>query len=122
MSIESIAVIKISSILLVSVPADPDDETVTALQEKILSEIEKHQASGLILDISTVDTMDSFFARIIAETCQMVKLMGCDTVISGMHPSVAITTVQLGLTMEDSSMALNVDRALKKLNMVLVKE
>ncbi|HWQ20958.1 MAG TPA: STAS domain-containing protein, partial [Methanotrichaceae archaeon] len=63
-------------------------------------------------DISLVDTVDSFFARTIAETAQMVALLGGLTVIAGMRPSVAITVTQLGLTLGDARTALNVDRAL----------
>jgi rsbT antagonist protein RsbS len=116
MGAENISVIKVGNTLLVTVPADPDDETVVALQERILSAMEKHVAKGLILDISTVETMDSFFARIVAETAQMVQLMGGRTVISGMRASVAITTTQLGLTLGNAKTALDVDRALLMLD------
>ena len=70
----------------------------------------------MILDISAVETLDSFFARTIAETAQMVALMGGRTVIAGMRPSVAITTTQLGLTLGGAMTALDVDRALDMLN------
>lgn len=112
----NISVIKVGSTLMVTVPADPEDETVSALQEGILAAIERHEAKGLILDISTVETMDSFFARIVAETAQMVQLMGGQTVIAGMRASVAITTTQLGLTLGNAMTALDVDRALDMLN------
>ena len=113
---ESISVIKMGNILLVTVPPDPDDPTVTALQERILVSMQRYQSKGLILDISTVDTMDSFFARVVAETVQMVGLMGGRTVIAGMRPAVAITTTQLGLTLGNAITALDVDRALRRLH------
>jgi rsbT antagonist protein RsbS len=116
MESEKISVIKLNNILLVTVPSDPEDDTVTVLQEKILEAMERHQTRGLILDISTVETMDSFFSRVIAETAQMVKLMGGKTIIAGMRPSVAITTTQLGLTMKNAMTALNMDQALEALN------
>ncbi len=112
MGAENISVIKMGDTLMVTVPADPDDETVSALQERILAAMEKHEAKGLILDLSTVETMDSFFARIVAETAQMVQLMGGRTVIAGMRASVAITTTQLGLTLGNAMTALDVDWAL----------
>jgi rsbT antagonist protein RsbS len=115
MASESITVIKIGEALLVAVPPDPDDETVTALQARVLEAMEKHEPSGLILDISLVEAMDSFLARTLAETTQMVSLMGGRTVIAGMRPGVAITTTQLGLTLGNATTALNVDRALLKL-------
>jgi rsbT antagonist protein RsbS len=115
MPAENISVIKVGSLLLVTVPADPDDPTVTALQEQILVAMERHEAKGLILDISTVETLDSFFARTITETAQMVSLMGGSTVIAGMRASVAITATQLGLSLGVSQAALDVDRALSLL-------
>jgi rsbT antagonist protein RsbS len=111
-----IAVIKIYNILLVTVPPDPDDDTISQLQEKVLESMEKYAAEALILDISTVVTLDSFFARTIVETAQMFKLMGGQTIIAGMMPNVAITATQLGLTLGDIQTSLNVDRALDMLN------
>lgn len=115
MSAESISVIKVHDVLMVTVPPDPDDHTVTALQERVLEAMERYEARGLVLDISTVETLDSFFARTLAETAQMVALMGGRTVIAGMRPGVAITTTQLGLTLGGALAALDVDRALEML-------
>jgi len=112
MSEETISVIKIRDILMVSMPSDPDDPTVAALQEKALKAMERYQAKGLVLDISKVDTLDSYFARILAETTKMISLMGGKTIIAGMQPAVAITATQLGLTLGKVGTALNVDRAL----------
>jgi rsbT antagonist protein RsbS len=109
---DSISVIKVRDVLMVTVPPDPDDETVSALQERVLQAMERYEAKGLVLDISTVETLDSFFARTVAETAQMVALMGGRTVIAGMRASVAITATQLGLTLGSALTALDVDRAL----------
>jgi rsbT antagonist protein RsbS len=112
MTSESISVIRIHDVLLVTMPPDPDDTSVTILQEKVLNAMERYRVKGLVLDISAVQTMDSFFARVVAETAQMVVLMGGKTVIAGMQPSVAITATQLGLTLGGALTALNVDLAL----------
>jgi len=109
---ENITVIKVRNVLMVAMPAEPGDLTVSTMQEQVLRAMEKYEARGLVLDISLVDTVDSFFARTIAETAQMVALLGGLTVISGMRPSVAITVTQLGLTLGNALTALNVDRAL----------
>ena len=116
MSTESISVVKLRDLLLVTVPADPDDETISALQEQVLQAMTRHQTKGLVLDISMVQTLDSFFARTVAETVQMVALMGGRTVLAGMRAGVAVTATQLGLTVGNSLTALNVDRALDLLN------
>ena len=116
MALESISVVKLHDLLLVTVPADPDDETVSALQEQVLQAMARYNAKGLVLDISTVQTLDSFFARTVAETVQMVALMGGRTVLAGMRASVAVTATQLGLTIGNALTALDVDRALDLLN------
>jgi rsbT antagonist protein RsbS len=112
MALESISVIKLQQLLLVTVPPDPDDETILALQEHVLQAMSQHEAKGLVLDISRVQNMDSFFARTVAETVQMVALMGGRTVLAGMRTNVAITATQFGLTVGNALTALDVDRAL----------
>lgn len=112
MSADSIAVNRIRNILLVTVPPDPEDETITVLQDKVLNAMSRHDAKGVILDISVVETLDSFFARTISETSQMVELMGGRTIVSGMQANVAITATQLGLTLDNIQTALDVDIAL----------
>jgi rsbT antagonist protein RsbS len=116
MSKDNISVVRLRDLLLVTVPPDPDDDTVSELQEQVLEAMAQHESKGLVLDISTVQTFDSFFARTVAETVQMVALMGGRTVLSGMRASVAVTATQLGLTMGSALTALDVDRALEMLN------
>ena len=108
----NISVIKLRDILLVTMPPDPDDPTVSALQAQVLGAMERHQAQNVLLDISAVETLDSFFARTVSETAQMVTLMGGRTIIAGMRPAVAVTATQIGLTLGNIETALNVDRAL----------
>ena len=112
MGAENISVIKMGDVLMLTVPSDPDDETISALQERVLAAMVRYEAKGLVLDISTVETLDSFFARTVAETVQMVALMGGLTVLAGMRASVALTATQLGLKLGKALTALDVDRAL----------
>lgn len=111
-----ISVLKVHDVLMVTMPPDPDDLTVAALQDAVLQAMEATGAKGLLLDISAVDMVDSFFARTVAETAQMVELMGGRTVIAGMRPSVAITVTQLGLKLGHAQTALTVDRGLDMLS------
>jgi rsbT antagonist protein RsbS len=115
MATTNISVIKLRDLLLVTVPPDPDDETVSTLQELVLQAMERYETKGLVLDISTVQTLDSFFARTVAETVQMIALMGGRTVLAGMRASVAVTATQLGLTVGNALTALDVDRAMNLL-------
>ena len=122
MSVDNISVIRILDVLLVTMPSDTDDTSINILQEKILYSMERYQVKGLILDISACQTLDSFFARVIAETAQMVVMMGGETVIAGMQPSVAITATQLGLNLGGVRTALNVDQALEILDVTSPRE
>ena len=115
MSGDAISVLKVRDVLLVSVPPDPDDATVSALQQQVLEAMSRHEPKGLVLDISTVQTFDSFFARTVTETVQMVALMGARTVLAGMRPNVAIIVTQLGLGLSHIETALDVDRAFERL-------
>lgn len=112
---EQIALLVIKDILVIIVPSDPRDETITMLQETVLDALQKNKSNGVIMDISTVEIMDSFFARTLMETSMMIKLMGGSTVISGMQPSVAMTTIELGLDFGEIITVLDVDSALEYL-------
>ncbi len=112
MTEETLSIIKVRDVLMVTMPADPDDATVSALQERVLLAMERSSARGVVLDVSAVESLDSFFARMITETTRMVGMMGGRTVLTGMRPSVAITVTQLGLTLGKTRTALSVDRAL----------
>src|SRR5947207_16001417 len=112
MTKSNISVIRVRDLLMVTMPADPDDATISALQEKVLGAMEHQEAKGVVLDISSVETLDSFFARTVTETAQMVGLMGGRTIIAGMQPAVAMTATQIGLSLGKIETALNVDRAL----------
>ncbi len=99
---------------MVTMPSHPDDTLIAAMQESVLGAIDDHPARGLILDISVVDILDSYFARLVSETARMVALMGGRMIVAGMRPLVALTAVQMGLDLRSVETALNVERALDK--------
>jgi rsbT antagonist protein RsbS len=109
---EAISVIRVRNVLVVTMPADPDDSTIAALQERTLEAMSAEHVRGLVLDLSKVEILDSYFARTVAETAQMVGLMGGNTIIAGMRPSVAITATELGVTLGRTRTVMTVDRAL----------
>ena len=116
MSNSNISVIRVRDLLMVTMPAEPDDPTISALQEKVLNAMQQQESKGVVLDISSVETLDSFFARTVAETAQMVALMGGRTIMAGMQPAVAVTATQIGLSLGKIETALNVERALELMN------
>jgi rsbT antagonist protein RsbS len=115
MAEEILSIIRVRDLLVVTMPADPDDATISALQQKVLLAMEQSPTKGVVLDVSAVESLDSFFARTITETTRMVGLMGAHTVLTGMRPSVAITITQLGLTLGKMRTALTIDRAFDRL-------
>src|SRR6185503_17656453 len=92
----TIPILKIGPTLLVSIQIDLHDTVVDAFQNDVLMEIEKSGSSGLIIDISALESVDSYVARMFANTAKMAKLMGAETIIVGMRPAVAATLVRMG--------------------------
>ena len=116
MSRGSIPILRVGDNLLISVQTDLHDAVAEAFQEDVLAAIEKTGASGLVIDITAVDMVDSYVARVLAETGQMARLMGTETVLVGMRPEVAATLVRMGYRMEGVQTALGIDDGLALLN------
>lgn len=115
MESNSTNLVRIHDVLLGTFPNNPTDQVVDDLQEAILEEMETSQPEGVILDVSGVGLMDSFFARHISETAQMIDLMGGTTVIAGLRPKVAMTASELGYRLEAVELARTTDHALEML-------
>ena len=108
----AIPILKLGSTLLATIQIDLHDTVVDAFQNDVLEEIERTGANGLIIDISALETVDSYVARMLANTGKMAKLMGSDTVIVGMRPAVAATLVRMGYFMEGIETALSLEEGL----------
>ncbi|HVY45815.1 MAG TPA: STAS domain-containing protein [Minicystis sp.] len=116
----AIPILRIANLLLVTVNIDLDDTVAHALQNDVLTAIERFDAKGLIVDISGLDIVDSYVARILAETGRMARLMGTQTVLVGIQPEVAATLVRMGFDMGGIRTALNVEEGLELLGHRLV--
>jgi rsbT antagonist protein RsbS len=112
MAAPSMPVLRVGENLLVTLQSDLHDGIASAFQEDLLTEIEKTGARGLVIDISALDFVDSFVARVLVETGRMARLMGTETVLVGMRPEVAGTLVRMGFVMKGVVTALNVDEGL----------
>jgi rsbT antagonist protein RsbS len=113
--VTSIPILRIRSFLLVSVQVELHDTLAEDFQRDILRALERERSDGLIIDISGLDMVDSYVARVLVETGRMAKLMGARTVIVGMRPEVAATLIRMGYAMEGVQTALNVDEGLELL-------
>lgn len=111
-------VMRVRENLIATFPPHPSDSVIDELQERILSRINQTEAGrvdGVVLDVTSVETVDSFFARTIIETAEMVELMGVHPVLVGISPAIAITATELGFTLGDLDTALSTDAALNML-------
>jgi rsbT antagonist protein RsbS len=109
----SIPILKIGPTLLASIQIDLHDTVVDAFQNDVLLEIEKSGSSGLIIDISALESVDSYVARMLVNTAKMAKLMGTETIIVGMRPAVAATLVRMGYFMTGIRTALSLQEGLE---------
>ncbi|WHH61369.1 STAS domain-containing protein [Petroclostridium sp. X23] len=109
----SIPLIFINKILIISLQGDINDKMALSLQQSVLDKIYTTGAKGILLDISLLDIVDSYLGRIITETVKMVQLLGAKAVLTGMKPYVAITLVELGLDIDGVEIALNADLGIK---------
>ena len=115
----AIPILRLGDVLISSVHVDLHDAVAEAFQADVLTHIEKTGAKGLVIDVSGLEMVDSYVARILADTGRMAKLMGTQMVLVGMRPTVAITLVELGLSLPGVDTALNVERGVQLLNRAL---
>jgi rsbT antagonist protein RsbS len=109
---EKIPIMKIDRSLLVTIQVDMNDSLAQELQDDLSDRIVKTGATGVLIEISTLEIIDSFIGRMLSNITSISKLLGADTVVVGMRPAVAITLVELGLPLAGIRTALNVERGL----------
>jgi rsbT antagonist protein RsbS len=102
-------------LLLVTIQVDMHDRLAMALQDDLTGRIVKDKATGVLIDISALDIVDSFIGRMISNTAAMARVLDARTVLVGMQPAVAITLVELGLSLQGVRTALNVERGIAML-------
>lgn len=112
---ERIPILQMGDILLVTIQVDMHDQLALTLQDDLSDRISRTSARGVLIDITALDMVDSFIGRMIGDISGLSKIMDAKTVLVGMQPAVAITLVELGMTLPDVSTALNVERGMKLL-------
>lgn len=112
---ERIPILKMGNFLLVTVQVDMHDRLAMTLQDDLTAHIVKDRAHGVLIDISSLEIVDSFIGRMIGNIASMAKVLDAETVVVGMRPAVAITLVELGLSLPGVRTALNVDKGVDML-------
>jgi rsbT antagonist protein RsbS len=113
---ERIPILKLGPFLLVTIQVDMHDRLALVLQDELTSRIVSDRARGVLIDISSLDIVDSFIGRMLSNIAGMARMLDAETVVVGMRPSVAITLVELGLSLPGIRTALNVDQGMELLN------
>lgn len=109
---ERIPILRMGEFLLVTIQVDMHDQLALRLQEDLSNAILKWTTRGVLIDISTLEMVDSFIGRMVADISGMGRILGAETVLVGMQPAVAITLVELGLSLPGVSTALDVERGM----------
>lgn len=112
---DRIPILKMGPYLLVTIQVDLYDRLALNLENDLISMVSKTEAKGVLIDISAVSIVDSFMGRILGNIASMSRIMDAETVVVGMQPAVAITLVELGLTLQGVHTALNVEKGMELL-------
>ena len=110
-----IPILQMGSTLLVTIQVDMQDQMALALQDDLANKISAADAKGVLIDISALEIVDSFVGRMLASISGISRILDATTVVVGMQPAVAITLVELGLSLEGVRTALNVERGMELL-------
>lgn len=109
---EKIPILRMGRFLLVTIQVDMHDRLALQLQDDLTDRIVKDRAHGVLIDISSLEVVDSFIGRMISNIAAMASVLDARTVVVGMQPAVAITLVELGLSLEGVRTALDVDKGM----------
>ncbi|OIK08580.1 rsbT antagonist protein RsbS [Bacillus sp. OV322] len=114
-----IPILKLKEMLLVSIQVELDDESAIMLQEDLLKKIHETSANGVVIDLTSLDMVDSFIAKVLGDVVSMANLMGAKVVLTGIQPAVAITLIELGIHLSGIDTAIDLENGVEKLNNLL---
>ena len=112
---ERIPILKMGTYLLVTIQVDMHDQLALTLQDDLTDRIVKTHAKGVLIDISSLELVDSFIGRMLGNIAAMSRILDAETVVVGMRPAVAITLVELGLSLKGVKTALNIEKGMSLL-------
>jgi rsbT antagonist protein RsbS len=107
------SILKQGNVLIASVQGSMTDADLAQMRDELVSDVRRHRSTGVIVDVTMLDVMDSFAARTLRGITQMIKLLGATSIVVGIQPEVAFSMVQLGLTLEGTTTALDLEEGLE---------
>jgi rsbT antagonist protein RsbS len=120
--VERIPILQMDDVLLVTIQVDMHDQLALTLQDELTAHIVKARACGVLIDISSLEIVDSFIGRVLSNIAAMARVLDAETVVVGMQPAVAITLVELGLSLTGVRTALNVEKGMAFLRTASAQE
>ncbi|WP_448680806.1 STAS domain-containing protein [Pseudomonas nicosulfuronedens] len=120
--VDRIPILKMGRYLLLSIQVDMHDQLAMDLQEDLTEQIVRHKARGVLIDISALEIVDSFIGRMLSHIANVSRILDAKVIVVGMQPAVAITLVELGLSLEGIATALNIEKGMRWLESCLDDE
>lgn len=111
--VDRIPILKMGRYLLLSIQVDMHDQLALDLQEDLTDQIVRHGAKGVLIDISSLEIVDSFIGRMLSHIADVSRILDAKVIVVGMQPAVAITLVELGLSLEGIATALNIEKGMR---------
>ncbi|MBL7062632.1 MAG: STAS domain-containing protein [Anaerolineae bacterium] len=114
-----IPILRLKDVLLTSIQVDLTDQEALDFQADVLRMVSETEAGGIVIDITALDVVDSFMARVLNDTARMVRILGAEVVLSGMQPMVALALIEMGRELIGVETALNLDQGLERLQRLI---
>ena len=115
---ERVHIVQVGSTLVATLPDELDDDAAVAMQEDVSALVVKRRARGVLLDVSALDIVDSYIAKVLSDTAKIVTILGAQVALVGMRPAVAITLVELGLSLDGIAKSSTIDAGIAMLEAV----
>lgn len=112
---DAVHIVQVGSVLVATLGTELDDDSALLLQDDVGARVVRTRAQGVLIDISTLDVVDSFICKVLGDTAKIVRVLGASVAIVGMRPAVAITLVELGLPLDGVDKARTIDHGLELL-------
>jgi rsbT antagonist protein RsbS len=109
---DRVHIVQFGSVLVATVADELDDQSALAMQDDVATLVVDRRATGVLLDVSSLEIVDSYISKVLSDTAKIVSILGAEVAVVGMRPAVAITLVELGLSLEGIAKARSIDAGL----------